>query len=163
MRSRGGGSQAVRSRGGRGRGDRGSATIWTGAFMSALGVVFAAVLAMSEAVVVRHRASAAADLAALAAARHWPDGTAAACAQADRVVRAQRVQLVRCELVGEVADVVAEAGHGPFTAESRARAGPPAPDPPPIGDAPGPPASPTSPVGEVPGPPSAPSPLTLPS
>ncbi|WP_448321418.1 Rv3654c family TadE-like protein, partial [Streptomyces sp. CO7] len=113
--------------------------------------------------VVRHRASAAADLAALAAARHWPDGTAAACARADRVVRAQRAQLVRCEIAGEVADVVAEAGHGPFTAESRARAGPPAPDPPPTGDAPGAPGSPTPPVGDVRGPPSASSPLPVPS
>ncbi|MEU3555270.1 Rv3654c family TadE-like protein [Streptomyces fragilis] len=116
-------------RGGRGRGDRGSATIWAGGILAALCVVFAAVLAMGEAVVVRHRAAAAADLAALAAARHWPDGTTAACAPADRVARAQRARLVRCEIAGEVADVVAEAGHGPFTAQSRARAGPSAPDP----------------------------------
>lgn len=138
-------------RGGRGRGDRGSATVWAGGILSALCVVFAVVLAMGEAVVVRHRAAAAADLAALAAARHWPDGTAAACAPADRVARAQRARLVRCEIAGEVADVVAEAGHGPFTAESRARAGPSAPDPPAGGGAglPGP--APT--VGAEPGPP----------
>ncbi|WP_374939611.1 Rv3654c family TadE-like protein [Streptomyces sp. UH6] len=97
--------------------------------MSALCVVFAAVLAMSETVVVRHRAAAGADLAALAAAGHWPDGAGTACGLADRVAHAQKALLVRCEVTGEVADVVVTAGHGPFTAESRSRAGPPVPEP----------------------------------
>ncbi|MET8578200.1 Rv3654c family TadE-like protein [Streptomyces sp. NPDC005012] len=113
------------------RDDRGSATVWAGGAICALCVVFAAVLAMSEVVLVRHRAAAGADLAALAAAGHWPDGPAAACLQADRVAEAQRVRLVRCGITGEVADVVVAAGHGPFAATSRARAGPPAPSPPP--------------------------------
>jgi secretion/DNA translocation related TadE-like protein len=129
------------------RDDRGSATIWAGGILSALCVVFAAVLAMGEAVVVRHRSAAAADLAALAAARHWPDGPAASCALADRVARAQRARLVRCEVTGEVADVVAAAGQGPFAAETRARAGPSAPDPP-TGVTPGP----SPPAGEDPAP-----------
>jgi secretion/DNA translocation related TadE-like protein len=115
------------------RGDRGSATVWAGGIVTALCVVFAAVLAMSETVTARHRAAAGADLAALAAARRWPDGAAVACALADRVARAQRARLVRCEITGEVADVVVAAGHDPFAAESRARAGPPNPEPPPAG------------------------------
>ncbi|MGW0928478.1 Rv3654c family TadE-like protein [Streptomyces sp. NPDC002644] len=114
------------------RDDRGSATVWAGGAICALCVVFAAVLAMSEAVLVRHRAAAGADLAALAAARHWPDGPAAACLQAGRVAEAQRARLVRCGITGEVADVVVATGHGPFAATSRARAGPPAPSPPPL-------------------------------
>ncbi|WP_439959967.1 Rv3654c family TadE-like protein [Streptomyces griseorubiginosus] len=98
-------------------------------------VVFGVVLALGQAVVVRHRAAGGADLAALAAADHWADGGAAACARADRVARAQGVRLVRCVIVGETSDVTAASGTGPFAAEVRARAGPaesnPAPTPPP--------------------------------
>ena len=48
-------------------------------------VVFGAVLGMGHAVVVRHRAAGAADLAALAAADHWAEGPQAACAAGRRV------------------------------------------------------------------------------
>lgn len=57
--------------------DRGSATVWTAGAIAVLCVVFGAVLAMGQAVVVRHRAAGAADLAALAAADHWTDGATA--------------------------------------------------------------------------------------
>ncbi len=104
--------------------DRGSATVWSLAGLAVLCVVFGAVLAMGQAMVARHRAAGGADLAALAAADHWADGDTAACARADRVARAQSARLVRCVLVGEISDVTAASGQGPFEAEVRARAGP---------------------------------------
>ena len=106
------------------RSDQGSATVWSVGAIAVLCVVFGVVLALGQAVVVRHRAAGGADLAALAAADHWADGGAAACARAGRVARAQGVRLVRCEVAGEVSDVTAASGRGPFTAEVRARAGP---------------------------------------
>jgi secretion/DNA translocation related TadE-like protein len=76
-------------------------------------------------VVARHRAQAAADLAALAAAARLPSGTAAACARATAVAREMRVDHARCEVDGldvvvtvQVAVVVAGA------ARAAARAGP---------------------------------------
>ncbi|MFD5567990.1 Rv3654c family TadE-like protein [Streptomyces cadmiisoli] len=113
----------------RGDGDRGSASVWSVGVITVLCVVFGAVLALGHAVVTRHRAAGGADLAALAAADHWPRGSAAACARAERVAREQGTRLVRCVVVGEVSDVTAAAGRGPFTAEVRARAGPPGPGP----------------------------------
>ncbi|WP_373682258.1 MULTISPECIES: Rv3654c family TadE-like protein [Streptomyces] len=107
--------------------DRGSATVWTVGAIAVLCVVFGAVLAMGQAVVVRHRAAGAADLAALAAADHWMNGSTAACAQADRVARTQRARLVRCAVEGEISDVTAASGKGPFAAEVRSRAGPAGP------------------------------------
>ncbi|MGC5565139.1 Rv3654c family TadE-like protein [Streptomyces sp. FR-108] len=90
-------------------------------------MVFGAVLAMGQAVVARHRAGGAADLAALAAADHWMYGRTEACARADRVARAQGTRIVRCAVRGEISDVTVEAGRGPLTAEVRSRAGPPGP------------------------------------
>ncbi|MCX4455807.1 flp pilus-assembly TadE/G-like family protein [Streptomyces sp. NBC_01340] len=110
--------------------DRGSATVWTVGAIAVLCVVFGAVLVMGQAVVVRHRAAGAADLAALAAADHWADGGTAACAQADRVARAQHARLVRCAVEGEVSDVTAVSGSRPFDAEVRSRAGPATPQEP---------------------------------
>ncbi|WNM36384.1 flp pilus-assembly TadE/G-like family protein [Streptomyces sp. Li-HN-5-11] len=104
--------------------DRGSATVWSVGAIAVLCVVFGIGLGLGQAVVTRHRAAAAADLAALAAADHWAEGGAAACARADRVARAQRTRLVRCAVVGDTSDVTAASGRGPFTAKARARAGP---------------------------------------
>ncbi|MFJ4486853.1 Rv3654c family TadE-like protein [Streptomyces longwoodensis] len=92
--------------------------------------MFGVVLSLGHAVVVRHRAAGGADLAALAAADHWTDGEEAACDRAERVAREQGARLVRCAVVGEVSDVTARSGGGPFTAEARARAGPAGVDPP---------------------------------
>ncbi|MGA5894564.1 Rv3654c family TadE-like protein [Streptomyces venetus] len=105
--------------------DQGSATVWSVGAIAVLCVVFGVVLALGQAVVLRHRAAGGADLAALAAADHWAEGGPAACARAGRVATAQGVRLVRCEVVGEISDVTAASGRGPFTAEVRARAGPP--------------------------------------
>ncbi|WP_221354877.1 Rv3654c family TadE-like protein [Streptomyces beigongshangae] len=109
---------------GRPESDRGSATVWTVGALAVLCVVFGAVLAMGQAVVVRHRAGGAADLAALAAADHWTVGGTKACARADRVARAQDTRVVRCAVSGDIADVTVAAGRGPLTAEVRSRAGP---------------------------------------
>jgi secretion/DNA translocation related TadE-like protein len=76
-------------------------------------------------VVARHRAQAAADLAALAAAARLPSGAEAACAQASTVARAMRVDDVECrvdELDVVVTVHVAAAFAG--VAEAAARAGP---------------------------------------
>ncbi len=87
-------------------------------------VVFGALLAMGQATVIRHHAAGAADLAALAAADHWAEGTDAACATAERVARAQGARLVLCVIKGDTSEVTAASGRGPFSAEVRSRAGP---------------------------------------
>ncbi|MER7719871.1 Rv3654c family TadE-like protein [Streptomyces flaveolus] len=109
--------------------DRGSATVWSVGAIAVLCLVFGIVLALGQAVVARHRAAGGADLTALAAADHWSLGGTAACARADRIARAQGTRLVRCVLTGQVADVTAASGRGPFRAEIRSRAGPAEPDP----------------------------------
>ncbi|MFD9077960.1 Rv3654c family TadE-like protein [Streptomyces erythrochromogenes] len=106
-------------------GDRGSATVWAALVATVLGAVFAGVLLLGQAVVARHRAAAAADLAALAAAATWAHGPDTACATALRVVRAQGAELAGCRLGGEIAEVAARVASGPFKPEIRARAGPP--------------------------------------
>ncbi|MPY47707.1 hypothetical protein FPZ41_03515 [Streptomyces sp. K1PN6] len=120
-------SERKRSRRADHRSDRGSATVWAVGAIAVLCVIFGALLAMGQAVVIRHRAAGAADLAALAAADHWTTGTDAACGMAERVARAQGTRLVRCAIEGETSDVTAASGKGPFSAEARSRAGPAGP------------------------------------
>ncbi|MFK8912374.1 Rv3654c family TadE-like protein, partial [Streptomyces sp. YS-3] len=114
-------SRAARAR------DRGSASVWVAVAASALCLVFAAVLALGQAVAARHRAGGAADLAALAAADRALWGTAEACAGAVRVAGAQGGEVVRCTVTGEIADVTVRARFGPYAPEIRSRAGPAAP------------------------------------
>ncbi|MEV5594007.1 Rv3654c family TadE-like protein [Streptomyces sp. NPDC052496] len=92
----------------------------------ALCTVFAVLLTMAQVVVTRHRAGAAADLAALAAADTALQGASAACRAARGVAAAQEAHLVRCTVRGEIADVTARSRTGPFASDIRARAGPPA-------------------------------------
>ncbi|MGP3979096.1 Rv3654c family TadE-like protein [Streptomyces sp. 8N114] len=106
------------------RSDRGSASVWAALSVVALCGVFAAVLGFGQAVYVRHRAGAVADLAALAAADRALEGPARACAVARRVARVQDARLSRCAVRGEVADLDAGVRWGPYTARVRARAGP---------------------------------------
>lgn len=112
--------------------DRGSATIWAVSAIAALVTLTVVVLALGAAVSTRHRAEAAADLAALAAASHALDGVEAACARADVVTDGMGAQLVRCELDGWDAVVEVDV-RGPTTlsglgsGHGRARAGPVAP------------------------------------
>jgi secretion/DNA translocation related TadE-like protein len=85
---------------GAGAGDDGSATIWAVGGIAVLFLVAAAVLAMGSVVQTRHRATAAADLAALAAATYAPDGAPAACDRARWVADRMRVRLTSCVLAG---------------------------------------------------------------
>lgn len=108
--------------------DRGSATVYV---LAAAAVVLAAGGVGAEvgaAVVARHRAASAADLAALAAASTALRG-GPACAVAGRVVRANAGQLAGCQLIGPDAVVTAEVapagiGRSWGTARVSARAGP---------------------------------------
>ncbi|WP_244897638.1 Rv3654c family TadE-like protein [Mycobacterium alsense] len=80
---------------------------------------------VGSAVVARHRAQAAADLAALAAAARLPSGAAAACARARAVAHEMRVDDVGCGVEGldvVVSTRVAVAFAG--AARAAARAGP---------------------------------------
>ncbi|MEU6895296.1 Rv3654c family TadE-like protein [Streptomyces sp. NPDC046557] len=107
--------------------DRGSATVWAALVTTVLGAVFGGVLMLGQAVVARHRAAAAADLASLAAATAWAHGPEVACGAAVRVARAQGATLAGCHLLGEVVDVEARVPMGPFAPSATARAGPPRP------------------------------------
>ncbi|KUI36893.1 helicase [Mycobacterium sp. GA-2829] len=80
-------------------------------------------------VVARHRAQAAADLAALAAANRVADGAESACAQAASVARAMRTAVADCTVEGLEAVVTVEAAPGLGAwrfgyARAGARAGP---------------------------------------
>jgi secretion/DNA translocation related TadE-like protein len=82
---------------------------------------------LGSAVVARHRAQAAADLAALAAAARLAAGAEAACAQAKAVARQMRVSTTGCDVddldVVVTVDVrLAVGGWG--SAQAAARAGP---------------------------------------
>ena len=119
--------------------DRGVATVWTATAVAVLVVVLAGLLQVVGAVAARHRAEAAADLAALAAAGQAVQGPEVACARAAAVAATAggRVALCRvhdAEALVEV-EVAFPAARG-GGARGRARAGPaagrpdaPAPDP----------------------------------
>ncbi|MEU5159184.1 Rv3654c family TadE-like protein [Streptomyces sp. NPDC020875] len=111
------------------RRDDGSATIWAALTATVLCALFAVVLALGQVVTARHRAAAAADLAALAAAAHALRGESAACARAAETARAQGARLLRCAVRGEIADVRTSARAGPFAPTALARAGPVPPTP----------------------------------
>ena len=84
---------------------------------------------VGSAVIARHRAQAAADLAALAAAVHLADGTDAACTQASALARAMRTALTQC-VVEDLDVIVTVDAPVPFgrlgvgRARATARAGP---------------------------------------
>ncbi|MFM9448854.1 Rv3654c family TadE-like protein [Streptomyces acidiscabies] len=107
----------------RGCRDRGSASVWGVVAVAVLCAVFGAVLALGQAVVVRHRAAGGADLAALAGAGRALEGAGRACERARGVARAQGGRVVRCSVAGGVVDLTVVVGAGPFEAEGRARAG----------------------------------------
>jgi secretion/DNA translocation related TadE-like protein len=82
---------------------------------------------LGSAVVARHRAQAAADLAALAAAARLAAGPETACAQAQAVAREMRVSTAGCavddlDIVVTIEVPLAVGGWGP--AQAAARAGP---------------------------------------
>jgi secretion/DNA translocation related TadE-like protein len=83
--------------------------------------------ALGSAVVARHRAQAAADLAALAAASRLPAGPLTACAWATRVARQMRADDVDCAVEGldvVVTVRIAVPMAGRFSTRAAARAGP---------------------------------------
>ncbi|MFF6907113.1 Rv3654c family TadE-like protein [Streptomyces sp. NPDC012389] len=101
------------------------ATVWVAVTTVTLCAVFALVLELGQAVIARHRAGGAADLAALAAADRALEGPEAACGAALKVALAQKAVLVRCAVHGEIADVVARSDFGRYSPTVRARAAPP--------------------------------------
>jgi secretion/DNA translocation related TadE-like protein len=114
--------------------DDGIATVWAAA---AAAVIMAALLLglhLGAAVAARHRAEAAADLAALAAAGHAVHGTEAACRRAEVIADRMGAAVARCLLsewdaLVEVHVAVPLALPGTADAVGRARAGPAEPDP----------------------------------
>jgi secretion/DNA translocation related TadE-like protein len=113
----------------RGDDDSGVATVWAAGAVSVLMVILVFGLHLAAATSGRHRAEAAADLGALAAASHALDGEPVACAYAARVVRRMTARLVSCRVVGwdalvETTATTALAPPGIGEAHGRARAGP---------------------------------------
>jgi len=113
----------------RGGTDDGVATVWAAITVAVVVAVLAAMLGMVAAVGGRHRAEAAADLAALAAAAHAVRGEAEACGRAARAATGTGGRLVLCRVRGGEAVVEVEvalrvAVLGGVTARGRARAGP---------------------------------------
>jgi secretion/DNA translocation related TadE-like protein len=109
--------------------DRGLMTVWAAGAVAAMTVVSVWLLWFGSAVVARHRAESAADLAALAAASRAVAGERPACDEARWVTGRMGVELRSCRLSGwdALVEVVATAsgvpaGFRPVTA--RARAGP---------------------------------------
>ncbi|MBC6459549.1 Rv3654c family TadE-like protein [Actinomadura sp. HBU206391] len=117
------------------RADRGSGTLWAIALMTVIWA--AAVLAMTVGGVraARHRAHAAADLAALAAASHAAAGSGAdrACGRASEIAAGSGGRLSACVLRGPVADVAVTVtiripvSSRPLRLVVRSRAGPAGP------------------------------------
>lgn len=107
--------------------DKGSATVWAVGAIAAELVVTVAVMAIGSVAVTRHRITAAADLAAVAAAAHAPGGERFSCSKAQWVAQRMSTTLRRCRLEGWDAVVeVSAAVPGPFagTTIAHARAGP---------------------------------------
>jgi secretion/DNA translocation related TadE-like protein len=115
---------------GRPSGDRGSATVWVIALSAVLAVVGTAVVLVGAATVARHRAEAAADLAALAAAGRVAGGEPDACGLAAEVARANAARLASCAVGADAVvelrvSVPVRLGRlGVWAASARARAGP---------------------------------------
>ncbi|MCI0685706.1 MAG: flp pilus-assembly TadE/G-like family protein [Sporichthyaceae bacterium] len=109
--------------------DRGSATIFGLIAVVLVTLVGMAGVLLGYAVVGRHRAAAAADLAALAGAARAVDGSAPACAVVGEVASANGASISNCRLDGLAVEVVTEVRLPPLfgvpvVARSRARAGP---------------------------------------
>lgn len=107
--------------------DRGAATVWAVGAIAGLMSVTVFGLYLGAALVARHQAEAAADLAALAGAGSAVLGEHHACVQARRVTDRMAVRLASCQIRGW--DVLIETATTPTSthlppATARARAGP---------------------------------------
>lgn len=114
---------------GHGPADGGFATVWAASAIAALLVLTVFAVHLGAAVVHRHRAEAAADLAALAAAAHAIDSEPVACAHALRVTEPMTARMTTCRVTGWEATVEVEVIPSvdlPWSgiARGRARAGP---------------------------------------
>jgi secretion/DNA translocation related TadE-like protein len=111
-------------------GERGSATVWVLALSGVLAAIGMAAVLVGTVVVARHRATTAADLAALAAAGQAVLGRPETCAAAAEVAEANSAELTACTVhdgaVVEVrVSVPVQLGRlGVHAATGRARAGP---------------------------------------
>ena len=109
------------------RDETGAATVLAAVFIAILALVSVAGIWLGSAVIARHRAQSAADLAALAAAARIPTGTAMACVQATALARAMAVTVLGCTAEQlDVTVVVSVPVGGMFgrDAQASARAGP---------------------------------------
>ncbi|BBX00156.1 Rv3654c family TadE-like protein [Mycolicibacterium moriokaense] len=109
--------------------DDGAATPVAVAMMAVLVAVTVACVYLGAAVTARHRAQAAADLAALAAAGRLAQGAGTACAHAKELAEAMSTRVADCTVVGLDAVVAVEVAvalgrFGVGTARAVARAGP---------------------------------------
>jgi len=105
--------------------ERGSATVVAAAMVAVLLCVTGGGAYLGSVVIARHRAQAAADLGALAAAARLPSGVAAACARATAVTRAMRIDDTGCRVDGlDVVVTVRVAVAFAGAAQAAARAGP---------------------------------------
>lgn len=109
--------------------DRGVATVWAAVAIAVLVSMVVFGLHLGEALVARHHAESAADLAALAAGAYVRAGEKYACVQARRVTDRMRVDLVSCRARGW--DVLVDVAARPpgwlgtlGAATAQARAGP---------------------------------------
>ncbi|GAA3961392.1 hypothetical protein GCM10023085_49780 [Actinomadura viridis] len=104
--------------------------MWVVAFMALVWLVGGVAMSVGAVRAARHRADAAADLAALGAAARVSQGAEAACRVAAEIVAESGGRLAGCRLRGEIVEVsVALALEAPleageFEIVSRARAGP---------------------------------------
>lgn len=108
-------------------GDAGAATVFTAFAVAVLVAAVLGGLSLASAVAARHRAQAAADLAALAAAQLLPAGKSAACRQAEALATSMGARLDDCTV--ERLDVLVSVTVGlaqtrGLTAGAVARAGP---------------------------------------
>jgi len=110
-------------------GERGSGTIWAIAVIAVVAAFAVLAAAIGAAVVTRHRAGAAADFSALAAADAVSRAESDPCGTAARVAERYGAVLTTCSVNGMVVDVVVQLSAGGLagpgrTATVRARAGP---------------------------------------
>lgn len=103
--------------------DTGSATVYAALLAGLLTTLTGAALTLGAAILARHRAGAAADLAALSAAAHADTGDAP-CDWARRVATAGRARLLSCACTGPVCLVSATVGTPWGAATVTSRAGP---------------------------------------
>ena len=111
------------------RRDRGSATIWLLGLVFLIGQATAVGIVSGSAILARHRAETAADLAALAAAVQVSRGESDACAVARMITEANTAQLSRCVVAGGDVEVAVTrpltlGRLGSWMVTARARAGP---------------------------------------